>query len=37
MPWVSWVTFLIPGLAQVINKQYIKAIIMFFATIYIYI
>lgn len=36
MPWVSWVTFLIPGLAQVINKQYIKAIIMFFATIYIY-
>lgn len=36
-PWVSWVTFLIPGLAQAINKQYIKAIIMFFATIYIYI
>lgn len=36
MPWVSWVTFLIPGLAQVINKQYIKAIIMFFATLYIY-
>ncbi len=36
MPWVSWVTFLIPGLAQVINKQYIKSIIMFFATIYIY-
>ncbi len=36
MPWVSWVTFLIPGLAQVINKQYVKAIIMFFATIYIY-
>lgn len=36
MPWVSWITFLIPGLAQVINKQYIKAIIMFFATIYIY-
>ena len=35
-PWVSWVTFLIPGLAQAINKQYIKAIIMFFATIYIY-
>lgn len=36
MPWVSWVAFLIPGLAQVINKQYIKSIIMFFATIYIY-
>lgn len=36
IPWVSWVTFLIPGLAQAINKQYIKAIIMFFATIYIY-
>lgn len=36
MPWVSWVTFLIPGLAQLINKQYVKAIIMFFATIYIY-
>lgn len=36
MPWVSWVTFLIPGLAQVINKQFIKSIIMFFATIYIY-
>lgn len=36
MPWVSWITFLIPGLAQAINKQYIKAIIMFFATIYIY-
>ena len=35
-PWVSWVTFLVPGLAQLINKQYIKAIIMFFATIYIY-
>ena len=35
-PWVSWVTFLIPGLAQAINKQYIKAIIMFFATLYIY-
>ena len=36
MPWVSWITFLIPGLAQVINKQYVKAIIMFFVTIYIY-
>lgn len=36
MPWVSWITFLIPGLAQAINKQYIKAIIMFFATLYIY-
>lgn len=36
LPWVSWVTFLIPGLAQCINKQYVKAIIMFFATIYIY-
>ena len=36
IPWVSWVTFLIPGLAQAINKQYIKAIIMFFATLYIY-
>lgn len=36
IPWVSWVTFLIPGIAQAINKQYIKAIIMFFATIYIY-
>ena len=36
LPWVSWVTFLIPGLAQVVNKQYVKAIIMFFATIYIY-
>lgn len=36
MPWVSWITFLIPGLAQAVNKQYIKAIIMFFATIYIY-
>ena len=37
LPWVSWITFLIPGLAQVVNKQYVKAIIMFFATIYIYI
>ena len=36
LPWVSWITFLIPGLAQVVNKQYVKAIIMFFATIYIY-
>lgn len=36
MPWTSWLTFLIPGLGQVLNKQYTKAIIMFFATIYIY-
>lgn len=26
MPWVSWVTFLIPGLAQAINRQYIYLI-----------
>lgn len=37
LPWVSWITFLIPGLAQLINKQYMKSIIMFIATIYIYI
>lgn len=35
-PWIAYSTFLIPGLGQLLNKQYIKAIIMFFATIYIY-
>lgn len=33
---ISYTTFLFPGLGQLLNKQYIKAIIMFFATIYIY-
>ncbi|WP_300382827.1 ABC transporter permease subunit [Clostridium sp.] len=36
-PTVSYLTFLLPGLGQLINKQYIKSIIMFLATIYIYI
>ena len=35
-PWMSYLTILIPGLGQALNKQYIKSIIMFFATIYIY-
>lgn len=37
IPIVSYLTVLIPGLGQLINKQYIKSIIMFLATIYIYI
>lgn len=37
IPWMSYATILIPGLGQLCNKQYIKAITMFFATIYIYI
>lgn len=36
MPIASYCTFLIPGLGQALNKQYVKSIIMFFATIYIY-
>ena len=36
IPIVSYLTVLIPGLGQLINKQYIKSIIMFLATIYIY-
>lgn len=36
LPIISYCTFLVPGLGQLINKQYIKSIIMFFATIYIY-
>lgn len=36
IPWVSYVSFLVPGLGQLCNKQYIKSIIMFLATIYIY-
>ena len=35
-PWMSYCTLLLPGLGQLFNKQYIKAMIMFFATIYIY-
>jgi arabinogalactan oligomer/maltooligosaccharide transport system permease protein len=36
IPWVSYSTFLVPGIGQLLNKQYIKSIIMFLATIYIY-
>lgn len=36
LPIISYCTFLVPGLGQLLNKQYIKSIIMFFATIYIY-
>lgn len=36
LPWKSYITWLIPGLGQLCNKQYVKAIIMFLATIYIY-
>ncbi|MGM9987789.1 MAG: ABC transporter permease subunit [Bacillaceae bacterium] len=36
LPWISYATFLIPGLGQLCNKQYIKSIIMFLVTIYIY-
>lgn len=36
IPWISYCTLLIPGLGQLLNKQYIKSIIMFLATIYIY-
>lgn len=36
LPWISYVTCLIPGIGQLCNKQYIKSIIMFLATIYIY-
>lgn len=35
-PWKSYVSCLIPGLGQLLNKQYVKAIIMFLATIYTY-
>ena len=34
--WVSYALCLIPGAGQLANKQYIKSIIMFLATIYIY-
>jgi arabinogalactan oligomer/maltooligosaccharide transport system permease protein len=36
IPWKSYATCLIPGLGQLLNKQYIKAIIMFIATLFIY-
>ena len=35
-PWKSYVTILFPGLGQLLNKQYIKSIIMFLGSIYIY-
>lgn len=34
--WKGYATFLIPGLGQLLNNQYAKSIIMFLATIYIY-
>lgn len=34
--WKSYVSVLIPGLGQLLNKQYTKSIIMFLGTIYIY-
>ena len=37
MPWISYATILFPGLGQLFNKQYIKSIIMFLASIYIYV
>ena len=37
VPIASYITFLFPGLGQLLNKQYTKAIIMFLATIYIYV
>ena len=36
IPWRSYATILIPGLGQLCNKQYVKSIIMFLASIYIY-
>lgn len=36
IPWKSYVTILFPGLGQLLNKQYIKSIIMFLGSIYIY-
>lgn len=36
IPLFSYTTFLIPGLGQLLNKQYMKSIIMFIGTIYIY-
>ncbi|MGL4773094.1 MAG: carbohydrate ABC transporter permease [Clostridium sp.] len=36
VPYASYLTFLIPGLGQLLNKQYLKSIIMFLGTIYIY-
>lgn len=36
LPIISYCTFLVPGLGQLLNKQYMKSITMFFATIYIY-
>lgn len=36
VPWVSYASLLVPGIGQLCNKQYIKSIIMFLATIYIY-
>ena len=35
-PIISYCTFLIPGLGQLINKQYVKATIVFLATLYTY-
>ena len=35
-PWKSYVSILLPGLGQLLNKQYIKSIIMFLGSIYIY-
>lgn len=37
IPVMSYITFLFPGVGQLLNKQHTKAIIMFLATIYIYI
>ncbi|PRR82165.1 ABC transporter permease subunit [Clostridium vincentii] len=37
IPWASYATFLVPGIGQLLNKQYIKSILMFLATIYIYV
>lgn len=36
LPFTSYLTFLLPGLGQLLNKQYAKSIIMFLGTIYIY-
>lgn len=35
-PWRAWVSFLVPGLGQVLNGQPIKAILFFLGTLFIY-
>jgi arabinogalactan oligomer/maltooligosaccharide transport system permease protein len=37
VPFLAWATILIPGLGQILQKQYVKSIIFFVATFFIYV